>query len=318
MRVFVTGASGFVGGRVVETLASQGHEVLAMARSEGAARKVAARGATPVRCSLEQVAARDLGGASVVIHCAAYVEEWGPAETYHQVNVEGTRNLLLAAEHGGVERFLHVSTVGAVWDGGDMVDLDETAAYPARHRFPYTETKAAAERLVQAANRPGFETVAVRPCLIWGEGDTTVLPVLHKMVSQGAFTWLDGGRARLSTTHVDNLVHGILLALERGQGGRAYFVRDDQDHSIREFLTAYAATDGLALPDRSLPGWLVRGAAAGIEGLWKLSGKTAAPPVTGFAAAASSRSLTVRHDLAARELGYAPVVTVAQGMAAMV
>ena len=101
MRVFVTGGSGFVGGHVSEALAAE-HEVLAMARSERSAAKVAAFGATPVRCSLEDIGPGHLDGVDAVVHAAAFVEEWGTAEDFFAANVGGTEAVLAAARAAGV------------------------------------------------------------------------------------------------------------------------------------------------------------------------------------------------------------------------
>src|SRR5690606_25217020 len=122
----------------------------------------------------------------------------------------------------------------------------------------YSETKAEAERLVLAANAADFTTISLRPRFVWGPRDQTVLPTILRMAQDGRFTWIDGGRSRTSTTHVANLVHGVKLALERGQGGQAYFLADDGERTIREFLSRLAATRGVTLPARSIPGKVAR------------------------------------------------------------
>lgn len=313
MTIFVTGASGFIGGRIVQRLTADGHTVRAMARSERSAAKVAALGAEPVTCSLEDVAAEHLDGIDAVVHAAAYVEDYGPHEAYERANVGGTRRMLDAARGAGVARFVHISSVAAIWDGGDLVDADEQTPYPERFQLPYASTKSEAERLVLAEQ--SLHTVALRPCIVWGPGDTTFLPVVRRMAEDGSWVWLDGGQAVNSTTHVDNLAHAVVLALSEGGPGRAYFVTDDVDRSLRQHIGELAATEGLELPGRSVPGWLGRAAAHAIEGAWSLVGATSAPPLTRFAALAASRTITVRHDRAREELGYRPVVTVAEGVA---
>ena len=76
------------------------------------------------------------------------------------------------------------------------------------------------------ADREGFAAVSVRPRLVWGAGDTTLLPGILAAVESGRFAWIGGGGHRTSTTHVDNAVEGLLLAAERGRHGEAYFVTD--------------------------------------------------------------------------------------------
>lgn len=316
MKVFITGGSGFVGGHVIERLAKE-HTVLAMARSDASAARVAGYGATPVRCDLGDITAEHLAGCGAVVHAAAFVEPWGTRAQFWEGNVEGTTRMLDAARAAGVQRFIHIGTEAALFDGNDLVDVDESAPYPARQRFLYSETKAEAERRVLAASRDGFAALSLRPRLVWGPRDTSVLPEVLRMARTGAWSWLDGGRARTSTTHVENLAHAVELALTRGRGGAAYFIADEGTRTVREFLSALASTQGVALPDRSTPGWLARPLAYGVEGAWRALGVVRAPPMTGFAVAMMSRTVTVRTDRACAELGYAPVRDVASGLAAM-
>jgi nucleoside-diphosphate-sugar epimerase len=314
MRIFVTGASGFVGSHVARTLA-RGHEVLAMARSEDGEAHVRALGATPVRCALGGVRADHLARVDVVVHCAARAEDWGTRRQFWEANVDGTRQLLEVARAAGVRRFVHIGTEAALFDGHDLEAVDEERPYPRRQRFFYSESKAEAERLVLAADAPGLTTLSLRPRLVWGPGDRSVLPTLIDTVERGGFAWIDGGRARTSTTHVANLVHAVEQALTRGRGGQAYFVADDEESTVREFLGRLMATRGVVPPERSVPGAVLRPLARVVETLWAWLRPGRRPPITSFAASMMSRTVTVRTDKARRELGYAPPVAVADGLA---
>ena len=317
MQIFVTGGSGFVGGHLIRALVAAGHAVSALSRSPKSAAAVSELGARPVSGELGAVPAEGLRGVDCVIHAAAYVEEWGSREQYWTANVEGTSQLLAAAEAAGVARFIHVGTEAALFAGQALLDIDESAPYPSTQRFLYSETKAEAERRVFLANRPGFTSLSIRPRLVWGPGDTSVLPTVLSRARAGQFAWLDGGRHLTSTCHVDNLVHALLLALTRGEGGRSYFIADEGTHSIREFLDALAANEGVSLGERSVPGALARPLSVIVEGLWTLLRLQGAPPLTRFAVAMMSRPVTVRTDRAKAELGYAPVITVEDGIDAM-
>lgn len=312
-KLFITGASGFVGGAIVRSLASR-YTLLALSRSERSDAAIRALGATPVRGELGAVAPEAIAGSEAVIHCAAFVKQWGTREQFWSPNVEGTRQLLQAARQAGARRFIHIGTEAALFHGQHMRDIDERYPYPSHTPFLYSETKAAAEKLVLAANAPGFATLSIRPRFVWGPGDQTILPVLESMVRSGRFVWVDHGRSQTSTTHIANLVRGVELALERGAGGNAYFVIDDGVTQMHEFLSALLATRKLTPQEKSIPGWLARALAAVTEALWRALRKTSDPPLTRLAASMMSRDCTIRGDKAQRELGYQPVISRSEGL----
>jgi hypothetical protein len=317
MDVFVTGASGFVGGAATRRLVADGHRVRAMARSTRAEQAVRARGAEPVPCNLETVTAAHLAGADAVLHCAAYVEPWGPRDAWYRGNVLGTRAMLDAARGAGVARFVHIGTEAAIVHGQHLDGADEDYPLAPHSPYPYCATKAQAEMLVRGANGAGFTTVVLRPRFIWGPGDTTLLPAIVEMARSGRWSWIDHGRALTSTTHIDNLVHAIVLALSAGRGGEAYFVLDDGARTLREVVTGMAASVQLDLPDRSIPAWAADAAGWLCEAAWRLFGLGGTPPLTRHAAMVMSRRCVLNGDKARRELGYAPVVTFEAGMAAL-
>ena len=225
---FVTGGSGFVGGRLVERLVRDGWSVRALARSDRSADAVRTRGAEPVRGDLGDLTALVAGmeGAEVCFHAAAKVEDFGPWKEFVEANVEGTRRVLRACRAAGVSRTVHVSTEAVLMHGQPLVHADETYPLAFRSRAPYSRSKALAEQVVLEEGGGALEAMIVRPRFVWGRGDTTLLPVLVEGTRSGAFRWVGGGRHLTSTTHIDNTVEGLVRAAERGRGGRAYFVTD--------------------------------------------------------------------------------------------
>lgn len=314
MRIFVTGASGFVGGAATEKLAAAGHDVCAMSRSEKSDAKIAALGGKPVRCDLEDVTAAHIGDAEAVIHCAAFVEQWGPRDAWKRYNVDGTARMLAAARDAGVKRFIHIGTEAALFHGQHLRGVDETYPLAPHSPYPYSSTKAQAEQLVRAANAPGFETIALRPRFIWGPGDTTLLPVIEAMARSGQFMWVNGGRAMTSTTHIANLVHAIELALTKGRAGEAYFILDDGVRPMREMMSGMAASRGITLADKSVPGWVADAIGATCEMLWRTFPMKGEPPLTRFSAMIMSRDAILKDDKARAEMGYAPVISVEKGL----
>jgi nucleoside-diphosphate-sugar epimerase len=314
MRIFVTGASGFVGGAAAKHFMAQGHDVRAMSRSESADAKIEALGASPVRCDLEDVSAAQIADADAIVHCAAFVEQWGPVEAWKRFNIDGTARVLAAARGAGAKRFIPLSTESVLWRGQHLRGVDETYPRAPDSHYPYSWTKARAEELVEQANAADFQTIILRPRFIWGPGDTTLLPVIERMAQSGQWQWIDNGQAKTSTTHIANLVHAIDLALTKGDGGQAYFVLDDGVRTLKEIICGIAASRGITLPDRSVPSWAADTLAAVAEATWRAFNLKGEPPVTRFGAMIMSRDSVLIDAKARRNLGYAPVISVEEGL----
>ena len=313
---FVTGGSGFIGGRLIRRLAD-GWTVKALARSESSAEKVRAAGAEPVSGDLDDVSAMSEGarGCGYAFHAAAALGEWGRREDFIHGNVDGTRNALRAVREAGVRRFVHVGTEAALLVGQPLVNADETVPLRPDSKAHYSATKAMAEQAVLDANGDELETVVLRPRLVWGPGDTTILPALREAVEKGRFSWIGGGGHRTSTTHVDNVVEGLVLAATKGVPGNAYFVTDGEPVVFREFVTELLATAGVEPPNRSVPVAVAKPLAGAAEGIWGALRRTSPPPLTRLAVWLSALECTIDISKARRELGYQPVKSIEAGMA---
>jgi nucleoside-diphosphate-sugar epimerase len=314
---FVTGGSGFIGGALIERLRSEGWDVRALARSDGAAAKVRERGAEPVTGDLDDASALAAGaaGTEVAFHAAAKVEDWGDPDDFERINVQGTRNVVDACRKSGVRRLVHVGTEAAVLAGQPLVNADESV--PLRPDSPalYSSSKAKAEQAVRDANGGGLETVVVRPRFVWGRGDTTLLPSIVALVRAGRFRWVGGGGHLTATTHVDNTVEGLWLGATRAPAGGVYFVSDGEPVVFREFVSRLIETQGVTPPTGTVPTGLARGGAVLAEGAWRLLRRPGNPPVTRFSVWVSSLECTLDIGRAERELGYRPVKSREQGLA---
>jgi nucleoside-diphosphate-sugar epimerase len=318
VKIFVTGASGFVGGAYVKAYARE-YQITAMSRSEKSDAAIKALGATPMRSALGEVTPEQLKGNDALVHCAAHVEEWGPWADYWRVNVDGTKQLLGVAKAAGIKRFVHIGTEAALFHGQHMRNVDETYPLSLDSPFPYSRTKAFAEQAVRQANdaKSGFTTIVVRPRFVWGPGDQTILPAVKAMVEKGQFAWIDGGRNQTSTTYIGNLVYAMNLALTKGQGGEAYFVLDGPPVVFRDFMTRMMNAGGVTPGERAVPGWLVRTIAYVGETTWRAFNLKGKPPLTRFTANIMSRDCILNDSKARREMGYAPPTSIDDGLKAL-
>jgi nucleoside-diphosphate-sugar epimerase len=316
---FVTGGSGFVGGALIERLRREGWDVRALARSERAAERVRELGAEAVSGDLGDGTSLRAGaeGCEVCFHAAAKVEDWGDPADYQRLNVHGTQNVITACREAGVRRLVHVGTEAALMAGQPLVNVDEST--PLRPDSPslYPSSKAKAEQLVRAANGDAIETVVVRPRFVWGRGDTTLVPQIVELVRSGRFRWVGGGRHLTATTHIDNTVEGLWLGATRAPAGGVYFVTDGEPVVFRDFLTALLATQGVEVPDKSVPPGVAGAAARTAEWIWRRLRRPGNPPITRFAVWVSSQECTIDISRAERELGYRPVMSREEGLAAL-
>lgn len=313
----ITGGSGFVGGRLIERLVAQGWAVRALARSEESMQIVGRRGAQAVRGSLDDVPAltEAVRGCSVVIHVAALFKLWGDRSEFEQANVQGTANLLLAAEAAGARRFVQIGAAAVVM--GDMVPLvnvNETLPLQERDWAPYSASKARSEALVIGRNRPGrFETVVVRPPMIWGAG----MPMLDEMVETvraGQFRWAGGGSQEMSMVHVDNVCLAAELAATNGRGGEAYFISDGTDHPFRRVISDLLHTRGVPAPTASVPLPVAWAMASVMEWVWRSFSRPGHPPITRQMLRLIGKPFTVDISKARRELKYRPVTSWEKGL----
>ena len=319
MTAFVTGGSGFLGRELIRALVARGTPVRALARSAAAEDAVRALGAEPIAGDLhdDDALRRGLRGCDLAFHAAAHTREWGPADVFERVTVRGTEHVLAAAAAAGVRRLIHVGSEAALLDGTPMVRVDERRPLPLQPLPLYPASKAASEARVLAANGAGLETVVVRPRLIWGHGDTSLLPQLIGAVRDRRFRWIGGGRHLTSTCHVRNAVEGLLLAAEHGRAGEVYFVTDGAPVEFRDFLTRLLATQGVAMEAGSVPRGLATAIAILSEALWRRLPLRGAPPLTRMVVQLFGREVTIDDRKARTELGYRGRVGIDEGLAEM-
>ena len=316
MRIFITGASGFIGGAIAKSLGRE-HEISVMSRSELSRTALLSQGFKVVASDLASITEEPLKDHEVVIHCAAFTEEWGTEDQFFDTNVRGTERMLDCARKAGVKRFIYIATEAAFFDGSDLKFVDESQPYAFHSPYSYSRTKAKAERLVLSANSESFETISLRPRLVWGPGDKSILPAISEMIRERRFVWISNGQFETSTTHIENLVQAVSLAIKRGKAGEAYFISDEGTTSLRSFLENYLATQNIRLPTVSLPKWFARLLARIAEAIWAGVFPFKKPPLVRFSVDMMSASVTLNTTKAKEELGYHPLVSREAGLRQM-
>ncbi|GIX37173.1 MAG: 3-beta hydroxysteroid dehydrogenase [Silanimonas sp.] len=328
MKVLVTGGGGFLGQALCRALLAEGHEVVSTQRRPSAA--LAALGIEQRLGDLADAghARRACEGVEAVFHNAAKAGHWGSEASYVAANVEATRHLLAACREQGIARFVYTSTPSVAHngrvpcEGGNEVSTPYAPAFKA----PYPRTKQAAEKAVLAANGMAvagggvLATVALRPRLIWGPGDTNLLPRLVERARAGRLRFIAGGHNRMDTTYVDNAAEAHVLAFRAlapgaACAGRAYFISNGEPLPVREIVNGLLAAAGEPRIEASVPFAVAYAAGALCEALWHTLPLKGEPPMTRFVA----EQLATPHwyDLTAarQDFGYVPRVSVEEGLA---
>lgn len=313
----VTGGSGFVGRHLITRLVESGWRVRAIGRSAASRAAVAAQGAEPYDADLSDpvALARAMAGVDTVFHVAAHFRLWGPRALFRAINVEGTRNVVASAERAGVRRVVYVSAAAVVMgQPGPQRAVTEDLPLLRMGFAPYAASKAEAEEILRAASgrRDGFSTIAIRPPFVWGP-DMPALDHITETVKAGQFQWVAGGAQALSTCHVENLCHALVLAADRGRDGAAYFVSDGADTTLKAFLTRLLASRGVTPKDRSVPFGLAWTMAGVMGTAWRLLRRAGEPPITRQMLRLIGSDFTIDISRARAELGYAPVLSPEDG-----
>ena len=265
MKTFVTGGSGFLGAAVVRRLVERGDEVVALARSDGAAAKLTRLGATPARGGGTDAGVLDaaMRGVDTVYH-AAGIYRIGVKESEHeamfQTNVEGTILVLDAAIAAAVRRIVYVSTVGVFGNTHGLI-VDETYERPDRDFLSYYDaTKYLAHRVAEARAAADAPLVIVQPGAIYGPGDTSELGAQIEQARRGRYWVRMLPELGVTMSYIDDVVAGVLAAADRGRTGQAY-VLGGEVARLGEILDRVADLSGHRRARMTLPVAVIRAAA---------------------------------------------------------
>ena len=314
LRALVTGASGFIGGRLSERLAiEEDVHVRALVRSPGKAGRLRGLPLETVEGDLLDVPSlrRTAADCDLVFHCAAVVREGGERNEFLRTNVEGTQNILMVSSEAEVKKFIHFSSVAV--HGLDPPDgANESTPYQPCGNL-YCDTKIAAEEAVWDSYREAkLPVVVIRPANVYGPHSNpwTIRPI--EMINSGQMILINGGSGLCNYVFIDNLLDATLTATRRDDSvGQVYLVSDGTAVTWREFFGYYAAMAGKS-GIRSVPEWVARLIALGMEMGSKLSGKPS--KISREAIRFLTRHARFSIEKAQQDLGYRPRISLEKGM----
>ncbi len=270
MNCFVTGASGFIGANLVHELLARGHRVKVLLRGSSDTRGLAGADCERVRGDVNDLDSLKAGlrGCDWCFHVAASYHLWlRDYRPMYAANVDGTRNVILAAAAAGCSRIVYTSTVGCIGlppkKDGVMVPTDETAPVAeAQMSNHYKLSKWRAEQVALALARTGLPVVIVNPSAPVGPRDVKPTPtgqVIVDFLNRNMPAYLDTG---LNWVHVRDVAVGHILAAEKGRVGERYILGHAEGNwTMREAFAVLENLTGVPAPKMQVPYAVALGAA---------------------------------------------------------
>lgn len=310
-RIFITGASGFIGKAVVERLLRDDHQLSLLYLPEEPAEKFSDLNIIRGEITRADTLTGKLSGHDTLIHIAGSVgyQTW---KNCRLVNIEGTRNILTEAADSGIRRVIHMSSVSVY---GRVPDIAITEEQPFKKiGDPYGDTKIEVEYLVrQIAEENGIEYTILRPTAVYGRGDKKFLPKLMENLRSGKFKMMGDGNHSVDLVNVIDVAESVSLVLENDISiGQTYNIANQQNPTWNEFLQVVAEDLNIPPNNSYISYKLAYRIAALMEGISKITGKP--PRLSRYAVRLVGRQYDYVIDKARNELGFNPSVELLDGI----
>lgn len=272
MKVFVTGATGYIGHALTKELVRKGHAVSALVRSKEKASDLAAIGVQLYLGDLDnrQLLEQAMKGTDAVFHLAAYARIWPyDAAVYERINVRGTHHVLDAAHKCEVQKVVVTSTANVYGPSASpSIPVNENTQRRAPYTNLYERTKAEAEELARDYANKGLSVVIVNPTRVYGPGketDSNGIAKLLRLYLAGKWRFIPGnGRQVGNYCYIDDVVRGHILALEQGRSGESYLL-GGEDASYNRLFGLIQELSGRRHFLLHIPPWLLLMASSGLK-----------------------------------------------------
>ena len=313
MKILVTGASGFIGGRFARFALEQGLDVRVNGRRAEGVEHLVRRGAEFIQGDLNDAdLVRELcRDVEAVVHCAGAVGLWARAQDFHRGNVLVTENVVEACLKQRVGRLVHLSSPSIYFDGRDHLGLTEDQV-PKRFKHPYAATKYLAEQKVFGAQEFGLEVLALRPRFVTGAGDMSIFPRLLKMQRKGRLAIVGNGLNKVDFTSVHNLNEALINAVLAGNDalGQAYNISNGHPLPLWDVINYVMRRMDLPQVTRYRSSGLAYGLGALNEGACLLWPGRPQPTLSRLAVQVMNKDFTLDISRARHYLDYRPQVSV--------
>jgi farnesol dehydrogenase len=309
-KVFVSGATGFIGIQLVKRLIDSGNKVHALYRSDDKANLISIEGVTLFKGDImdKHCLSQAMKGCSQAYHVAAYAAVWSKDPTlFFQYNVDGTLNVLEAARLSGIDRMVVTSTAG-ILGPSEKEPANESSPVPSSFFTLYEDSKYKMEQELKKYSEPKPELVIVNPTRVYGPGflsKSNGMSLMIKKYIAGSWRFIPGDGKRMGNyVFVEDVVKGHILAMEKGKSGERY-VLGGEDISYNQLFDFVRNSSGVSKRLLHIPVHLLFLAAGLFSVISKVTGKP--PLIVPSWVRKLTHNWVVSSEKAIKELGYAPL-----------
>ncbi len=318
-KVLVTGAGGFLGLAITKKLIAQKIYVRSLNRNSYTSLKEL--GVEEIIGDLQNYndVKKAVKGMEAVFHVASKTGIWGSYDSYANINIKGTQNIINACKEYGIKNLIYTSTPSVIFNQKDIYNGNETLPYPNKFLCHYASTKAKAEQLIINANSNTLHTIALRPHLIWGPEDTNLIPRLVAKGKAKQLKKVGNGQNLVDIIYVDNAADAHILAWQNLQtslsgAGKAYFISQGEPVNLWDWIDNLFKQSDIPSIKSKIGFKTAYIVGALIEWIYKLFNKQKEPPMSRFIALQLSKSHFFDITMAKQDLGYNVTISTEEGL----
>jgi 2-alkyl-3-oxoalkanoate reductase len=322
MNALVTGGGGFIGFALVNELVRRDFNVTSFSRGDyPELRKIGVNTKKGDMSDFSSVLQATLK-TDILFHVAAKAGLNGSYKEYYKTNVKGTENIINACKINKIKYLIYTSSASVVFDGKNIEGSDESQPYPAHPLSHYTASKAIAEQMILKADSPDLRTLALRPHLVYGQGDNHLFPGIISRAKTGRLRRIGNCTNLVDVSYIDNVVmahiNAALAIINNSEvSGEAYFITNGEPVLLWNFLDMILQASGLEPLKKRVPVWVATIIAHMSESFHKLSTNDQGT-LTPFIVSELTRSHWFNISKARKLLNYNPEISNMEGLNKMI
>ena len=316
LKIIITGATGFIGRNLAESLHKEGMKVIAIGRSEFVGKALQESGIEFMLAKIEVQSQvnKTFCPADYVIHCAGRAGDWWKYQDFYETNVIGTRNVINACKRNDIKKVIYISTSSVYLNGQDRYNILETEPLP-KKQFNYGKTKLVAENELLELEKQGFKTIILRPRAVYGKYDQNIVSRFLRLSEKKNLPLINGGQALVDITYVGNLVSAVrnCFSAPDNAWNEIYNISNGSPVTLKEWISELLEIFDRPFKPKDIPEPAAKRIAAMNALLSILPFGNRKPELTRFSVEYMGKSMTLSIEKAKQKLNYLPEISNQEG-----